>query len=151
MAHIHEKIDFCVDVFIVYKNKVLLRMHEKYKAWLAVGGHIELDEDPNQAALREVLEEVGLTVTLVGNIPELKGKEGYKELIPPYFMNIHPISDTHRHISMVYFAKADTDTVMPENETDEWKWVTHEELADMDIKDTIRYYAQCALNELAEK
>jgi 8-oxo-dGTP pyrophosphatase MutT (NUDIX family) len=59
MAHIHEKIDFTVDVFVVYRNKVLLRMHEKYHQWLAVGGHVELDEDPNQAALREVLEELG--------------------------------------------------------------------------------------------
>lgn len=54
MAHIHEKIDFTVEVFVVFQNKVLLRKHDKYKIWLSVGGHIELDEDPNQAALREV-------------------------------------------------------------------------------------------------
>jgi len=46
MAHIHEKIDFTASVFVVHKNKVLLRMHDKYKMWLSVGGHIELDEDP---------------------------------------------------------------------------------------------------------
>jgi ADP-ribose pyrophosphatase YjhB (NUDIX family) len=64
MSHIHEKIDFTVGVFVVYKDKVLLRKHDKYNLWLCVGGHIELDEDPNEAALREVKEEVGLDVTL---------------------------------------------------------------------------------------
>lgn len=44
MAHIHEKIDFVADVFIVYKDKVFLRMHDKLHVWLSVGGHIELDE-----------------------------------------------------------------------------------------------------------
>jgi len=53
MSHIHEKIDFTVEVFIVYKNKVLLRMHDKHHRWLSVGGHIELDEDPIQAAMRD--------------------------------------------------------------------------------------------------
>ena len=65
MPHLHEKIDFTVEVFIVHKNRVLLRLHDKYRIWLSVGGHIELDEDPNQAAIREVKEEVGLDIELV--------------------------------------------------------------------------------------
>ena len=64
MPHIHEKIDFTVEVFIVYKNKVLLRMHDKHKIWLSVGGHIELDEDPIQAAICEVKEKLGLMLKL---------------------------------------------------------------------------------------
>ena len=59
MPHIHEKIDYCVEVFIVYKNKILLRMHDKLGIWLSVGGHIELDEDPVEAAIREGREGVG--------------------------------------------------------------------------------------------
>ncbi len=35
-------------------GKVQLRKHDKYNIWLSVGGHIEPDEDPNQAAIREV-------------------------------------------------------------------------------------------------
>ena len=60
MPHIHEKVDFTVEVFIVYKNKVLLRMHDKHHAWISIGGHIELGEDPEESAIREVKEEVGL-------------------------------------------------------------------------------------------
>src|SRR3989344_4139224 len=110
MPHIHDKIDFTVEIFIVYDNKVLLRKHDKYKMWLSVGGHIELDEDSNQAAIREVKEEVGLDVELYhrGNY-HLTKKEGYTELIPPQFMNRHRINETHEHITLVYFAKARTD------------------------------------------
>ena len=105
MPHIHEKIDFTAEVFIVYQDKVLLRQHDKYKKWLSVGGHIELDEEPNQAAVREVKEEVGLDITL-HNEEDLSITEGhgYQELIPPEFMNIHKINDTHQHITLVYFA-----------------------------------------------
>ena len=58
MAHIHEEIDFTASVLIVHKNKVLLRKHEKYNIWLGPGGHIELNEDPNETAVKEAKEEV---------------------------------------------------------------------------------------------
>jgi ADP-ribose pyrophosphatase YjhB (NUDIX family) len=68
MPHLHEKLDFVSDVFIVHENKVLLRKHDKYKIWLSVGGHIEAGEDPTEAAIREVKEEVGLDIKLVGDV-----------------------------------------------------------------------------------
>jgi len=60
MAHIHEKIDFTVAIFIVHEEKILLIHHRKLDKWLPLGGHIELDEDPEQAALREAHEELGI-------------------------------------------------------------------------------------------
>src|SRR3989344_7878872 len=80
---------------------------------LSVGGHIELDEDPNQAAVREVMEEVGLEVKLYSP-PHYQAleQEGYKELIPPEFMNIHRINDIHRHTTLVYFATSNTDQLI---------------------------------------
>ena len=53
MAHIHEKIDFTVAIFVVYDSKVFLIHHRKLDKWLPLGGHIELDEGPEQTALRE--------------------------------------------------------------------------------------------------
>src|SRR5437870_13414328 len=53
MAHIHEKIDFTVAIFVVHDGKVLLVHHRRLDKWLPLGGHIELDEDPENAALRE--------------------------------------------------------------------------------------------------
>ncbi len=149
MSHIHEKIDFTVEVFVVYKDKVLLRLHEKYKIWLSVGGHIELDEESNQAALREVKEEVGLDVNLLDDLRPFESEDGeYKELIPPKFLNMNRISPTHQHVTLTYFAKTDNDNIKPESPEDKWKWVTSDELDKMDLRPSIKYYAKKALEEL---
>jgi ADP-ribose pyrophosphatase YjhB (NUDIX family) len=153
MPHIHEKVDFTSEVFVVYKNRVLLRKHDKYKIWLSVGGHIELDEDPNQAAIREVREEVGLDVKLFGEVPSF-GEEGrgYKELIPPASVNRHRVSPTHEHVTFVFFAKSDTDKIRESKEelSEECKWFSKEELDSgrYDIKESIRHYAKMALERL---
>src|SRR3989344_4294444 len=150
MPHIHEKIDFTAEALIVYAGKVLLRMHDKYDLWLGVGGHIELNEDPNEAVRREAKEEVGLSIKLIG-----EGKDwgdGRRDLIPPRFLNRHRIDGGHEHISMIYFAVADTDQVAPSgsDRSDNWKWFTAEEVADPTdgILPSIRHYAEAALREV---
>ncbi|MBP9771925.1 MAG: NUDIX domain-containing protein [Candidatus Pacebacteria bacterium] len=155
MPHIHEQIDFTVEVFIVHANKVLLRKHDKYGIWLSIGGHIELDEDPVEAALREVKEEVGLTASLVGTPPpHFKERKGYKELMSPRYITRHPIGDAgHEHVVFSYFATSDSDMVVPEKETDEWRWFTKEELQaegeTLGIGEDIMFYASTALDELS--
>lgn len=159
MPHIHEKIDFTAEVFIVHRDTVLLRMHDKYKMWLSVGGHIELDEDPNEAAIREVKEEVGLDVTLVDDLrPFKKDTPQYRELIPPKYMNRHYPggSGGHEHITLTYFARSSTDAIaIPHGHerSAEIKWFTREELEEnaYGIDETIRLHALRALNELGIK
>ena len=156
MPHIHEKIDYCVEVFIVYKNKVLLRMHDKFNTWLSVGGHIELDEDPTEAAIREIKEEVGLEVKLVGikaPLEDEKDEVDYKHLFTPRFLGSHQVNKTHKHIIFVYFAKAKSDKVfdsISEHERAETKWVTKDELKDMKLFPNVLFYAEEALKELEE-
>ena len=149
MTHIHEKIDFTIEVVVIYKNKVLLRKHDKYKKWLSVGGHIELDEDPNQAAIREVREEVGLEVKLLGSSPFFNERD-YTELVPPVFLNRHRINETHEHVTLVYFALSQTDFLKQskEEKSEELKWFTREELLEnvYGITESIRYYALRALD-----
>lgn len=150
MPHIHEKIDFTVEVFIVHKDKVLLRKHDKYKVWLSVGGHIELDEDPVQAAIREVKEEVGLEIQLVDSREYKEKSENYMELIAPIGLNRHKVSETHEHITLVYFAKTNTEKVIPEREADEWKWCTERDIDSLlDISENIKFYAKKALLKLS--
>ncbi len=150
MAHIHEKIDFTVDVFIVHDHRVLLRMHEKYHTLLAVGGHVELDEDPAHAAKRECMEEVGLPVTLMGEATVPNSPESTFRFLPiPNGMNIHYVSDTHQHCSIVYFATVPHTNVVPEHPNDTWEWLTAEEIATRtDIRENIKHYALRALEAL---
>jgi len=153
MPHIHEKIDFTVDVFVVYKDKVLIRKHDKYDKWLAVGGHIELDEDPNQAAIREVKEEAGLDVILVGEKPVFKSENNsYKGLISPRYMNVHDINPAHKHISLIYFAKSNSDKVIDEGreQSKGYKWFSKHDLErnEEGVSESIKFYAIKALEKL---
>lgn len=151
MAHIHEKIDFTVETFIIHNKRVLLRKHDKYKIWLSIGGHIDLDEDPNEAAVREVKEEVGLSVELIGKPVKTDETKEYHELLPPRFMNRHRINETHEHVTAVYFARSESDIIVQaDNEKSEaCRWFTEVELDDpkYGISRHIRYYAKAALAE----
>src|SRR5262245_47050988 len=104
MAHIHYAIDFTVAIFVVRNGQVLLVHHRKLAKWLPLGGHIELDEEPEIAALREAKEESGFDVELVGERPPIN-EPGTRPLIAPRFLDIHRITDTHEHIGMIYFAR----------------------------------------------
>lgn len=154
MPHIHEKIDLTVEVFIVHKNKVLLRMHDKFKYWLSIGGHVELNEDPVEAAYREVKEEVGLDIKIIGYArPAQENDYGYKELIPPKFLGRHRVNDTHEHIMMVYFAESVTDTIQnseSEHERAETRWFSMEDLENTELVPNVKYYATEALKALSK-
>src|SRR5713226_1182786 len=104
MAHIHYAIDFTVTIFVVRSGKVLLIHHRKLDQWLPLGGHIELEEDPEMAALREAREESGLEVELLGERPPTT-EPGTRALLAPRFLDIHRITHTHQHIGMIYFAR----------------------------------------------
>jgi len=150
MAHIHEKIDFTVAIFVVHAGKVLVIHHKKLNRWLPLGGHIELDEDPEQAALRETKEESGLDVKLIGERPPTTGP-GTRALIRPRFLDIHRISETHEHIGMIYFArpKSGQATLAPA-EHHAIRWCDARELDELQpaMSDAVKYYCRTALSEL---
>lgn len=147
MAHIHEKIDFVADTYVIHDGTVLLRVHDKYKMWLPPGGHIELHEDPVEAAVREVKEETGLDVELVGDV--VRTEEDRKNLLVPRFMHRHKINAVHEHIALVYFAVARGREVVEgdEERSGGMKWFTKEELFDPQygITKTVQHYALAAL------
>ncbi len=151
MPHIHEKIDFVAEVFIVNRGRVLLRKHDKYKIWLPPGGHIELDEDPNRAAIREVKEEVGLDIELLPDCP-LPDFKDVTELIPPRFLNRHRINATHEHVSLIYFATSRGDKITQGDTevSEDIRWLTREELNDpsLDVREQVKYYAKAALDAI---
>jgi len=147
MAHIHEKIDFTASVFIVSEGKVLLHFHKKLRKWLQPGGHIELDEDPNQAAIREAKEETGLDVVLIGGprLPQLTSDR--TDLVPPRYLNRHAFNETHEHIDCVYFARVTDGVLMPEEGVD-MRWFSAEDLDTLELLPSVRAYAHAALAEL---
>jgi ADP-ribose pyrophosphatase YjhB (NUDIX family) len=73
MPHMHELMDFTVEALVVHENRVLLIYHQQLHKWLPLGGHIELDEDPEQALFREITEESGLEVDILSQKPAQHG------------------------------------------------------------------------------
>ena len=56
---------FTASSYIFNNNKTLLIYHKKLKKWMAPGGHIDENEAPHEAAIRETLEETGLKVEII--------------------------------------------------------------------------------------
>lgn len=151
MPHIHEFIDFVISAYIVYENKFLLIHHKKLNKWLPIGGHIELDEDPEEALFREIKEECGLEVDILGEKPQVESR-GTKFLYPPIFSDIHDISDTHKHVGLYYFAKAKSDNiVLNRKEHNEIRWFKEEDLdkPELNLDEAVKFYAKEALKRLS--
>lgn len=150
MAHIHDKIDFTVAIFIVHEARVLLIHHRNLNKWLPVGGHIELDEDPETAALREAKEESGFDIELIGERPPTTGN-GTRALIAPRFLDIHYISETHDHIGMIYWARPGKGqlTLAPAEHHD-IRWCSGEELETLKppMDNAVKWYCLKALEEV---
>src|SRR5215468_8258988 len=149
MPHIHDKIDFTVAIFVVQQAKVLLIHHRQLDKWLPLGGHIELDEDPEQAALRETKEESGLEVELIGERPPTTGN-GTRALIAPRFLDIHRITDTHEHIGMIYWARPkDGSLRLSSGEHHDIRWCSLGELDQLQppMSAALRWYCEKAIEE----
>ncbi len=152
MAHIHERIDFTVAIFVVHDGKILLIHHRKLEKWLPLGGHIELDEDPEQAALREAREESSLEVELMGERPPTTGP-GTRALIAPRFLDIHRITDTHEHIGLIYWArpKGSITAKCATEEHHEIRWCSKEKLDSLQprMDAAVKWYCEKALEEIS--
>ena len=150
MAHIHEKIDFTVAIFVVQDSRVLLIHHRKLDKWLPLGGHIELEEDPEQAALREAREESGLEVELIGERPPTT-EPGTRALIAPRFLDIHRITATHEHIGMIYWARPRNGTLtLAELEHHDLRWCSSADLDALQpaMSNAVKWYCRKAIEEM---
>lgn len=150
MPHIHEKIDFTVAIFVVHQNRILLIHHRKLDKWLPLGGHIELDEDPEQAALREAREESGFDVELIGERPPTT-EPGTRALIAPRFLDIHRIHETHEHIGLIYWARPKNGQMtLAAEEHHDIRWCTAAELDALQpaMSNAVKWYCRKAIEEV---
>ncbi len=97
--------EFTVAVFVVHAGRVLLHYHRKLGRWLPPGGHVEPNELPDDAALREVAEETGVRARLIGEPPiDVPSPPYPRQLARPAGIQLEDIADGHQHIDLVYFA-----------------------------------------------
>ncbi len=118
---------FCVSVFVYDKNnkKFLLVHHKKMNIWVQPGGHVEENEDPEEAAIREVYEETGVKIKLIGKrIPR------DCDYIVPLAIQKNIVDDHHIHMDFVYAAYLDSDNklILNKDESTDINWFTLEEI-----------------------
>jgi ADP-ribose pyrophosphatase YjhB (NUDIX family) len=109
---------YSVAVYPRRGERLLLIRHRRLGVWLPPGGECLSGELPLDAARRELFEETGLhgrfpVVSEVIGTPA--GLIGYEE---------HPAGSKGTHLNFVFVADVDTDEVQPNEEFEEWRWVT---------------------------
>lgn len=135
--------DFTATTFVVHEGRTLLLLHRKLGAWFPPGGHIDANELPHDAAVREVLEESGLEVELLGEERTL----GDVRVLPqPHCILLEDISPGHQHIDLIYFARLRGGMLTPASrEAHAARWLTWDDLADPEIHEDIRVLGRRAI------
>jgi 8-oxo-dGTP diphosphatase len=115
-------------------DEVLLIHHNKIGLWLYPGGHVDPNETPAEAAIREVAEETGIQAQVLGEIgfthPAVQGH------VPPWTVIEMDVTDTkdgqHRHIDFVYVCRASSGKLIAQREeVNDARWVPVSEIAQL--------------------
>lgn len=123
--------DFTASAFIIRNNRILLLKHDKLGKWLPPGGHIEGGETPDEAAIRETREEVGLEVELVDS--NFEEHSGSFDLPKPFNVNLHRIEDDHWHCDFCFEMEiVDKTEATHSGEHSGTKWFSKDELLQED-------------------
>ncbi|MFC6732456.1 MULTISPECIES: NUDIX hydrolase [unclassified Haladaptatus] len=124
---------YTATVYIVNDGATALHDHKRLDMWLPPGGHIDRDELPHEAAIREVSEETGLDVTLLA--ARTGASSATVEPLPePAHLQLADVNVCdghvgHQHIDFVYFGSVEHRDIQPEDgEIETWHWFTAAEL-----------------------
>jgi len=128
--------ELAATTFVFNGERFAIHFHEKVKKWLPPGGHVEQNELPHEAAIREVIEELGVKPRLLFDLPPDYGIE----TVPlPVAILVENIDSEHCHTDMIYAAESDTKTIL-----EPFSWVTIEEAESMGApKDVVVLAKKC--------
>jgi 8-oxo-dGTP diphosphatase len=132
------KTDLVVTGFIFNNDKLLLIHHDKLNKWLPVGGHIEKDEVPDDAMIREAKEETNLDIEILSD-PDIPAVADIKRSLSiPFHVNVHSVGD-HDHCTLCYICRAkNPESLIINKELRNFKWISKEELNNSSLTEGVR-------------
>lgn len=133
---------FSVAVYARRGDRVLVIEHRRLATWLPIGGELEPDETPLEAARRELREETGLSGPFRALTSALDG-------VPPGLLGYeeHPAGSKGTHLNFVFVTEVAPDAdVTPNHEFAAWRWVDRAELADLRSPLNVRQFGYLALD-----
>ena len=99
------KTQLVVAGYLINQDKVLLIHHKKLDMWLPPGGHIDENETPDEALIREFQEELNLEIEILNRNDVLVSGNIKKQLAVPFYVNVHSVGD-HDHCCFYYLCKS---------------------------------------------
>lgn len=143
--------DFVAGAFILKDDNILFLKHKKYGVWLQPGGHVEERETPDEAAIRETMEEVGLEVEILESFnPQTSFENKSEDLPQPFNINLHQIEEGHWHLDFQYLVKPVDEIDEKEYSDENMKWFSKDELEreNLNMPENARMTALKALQSL---
>jgi len=127
---------FVATVYAVNDGAIALHEHDKLEMWLPAGGHLDRDELPHEAALRETEEELGMAVDIVAPQEAITSETVRSLPQPQHFLvediNVRENGDVgHQHIDFIFYGAAPSREITPgpgEQPAGDWTWFTPTDL-----------------------
>jgi 8-oxo-dGTP pyrophosphatase MutT (NUDIX family) len=96
--------------FVISSRGVILHRHRRLGIWVQPGGHVDERESPEEASVRETIEETGLIVH-------------HLDPVELFHVDVHPGPRGHTHYDLRYvLASEPLDPQPPENESPDVFW-----------------------------
>lgn len=125
---------FTATVYIFDGERVLLIHHKKLGKWLPPGGHIDANELPPDAAVREAFEETGLHVELIRDENIDIDYPNARSFARPWMCLLEEIpahgeQGAHQHMDFIYVGRPiGGEVVHNGDETHAIRWFTAEDI-----------------------
>ena len=121
--------ELCASIFVIDPDtkKILLVKHKEFQKWVQPGGHLEDNEIPEETAAREVYEETGIKVKIMGDrFPreddcirplgiQCNRKDGYMQVDVLYYGipigNKEPYIDDEETLSARWFSREELEKI----------------------------------------
>lgn len=138
-------------------DKLLLVAHKKLGKWVPPGGHVDENETPQSAVVREVLEETGVEASLVPRLGVDLELEGVLEeqLDAPMSMSYQliaarPNEEAHIHMDMAFLLKQDPqhdELDINTREVTAAGWFSLEEIELLEVFPSVKSHAKSVLGD----